>query len=429
MNQNRSMDFHGQPAPNDTRSLLRRLRAIGQQEVPDALLPALRARLAQEKKASGKVGMQRTDFAQISALPTEVRAESRGSAATRGRQATVVLESQLVREESADEQFGDIGGVEQSSESHPAVQDEELFGDEESLDQPFTGHMGRRQGHTSPAIGNCFGNYQIVSSLSSGAFGNVYLARHVFLNRMAAVKVLHGVRMNNQRAVEHFRQEASMLEMLDHPHILRILEFGVDDGLPYLITEYAPDGSLRDLLGYQEHHPLPVKKAIEILTQVGSALEYVHQRAIVHRDIKPENVLLKGNHFLLADFGIAVLQHETVVSAADRAGTPAYMAPECFEGIVSTSSDQYSLGCVAYELLTGRRPFTGSDLEEMWYQHTHIKPVALRELNPYVPRSIENAVLKALAKSRKDRHGSVQAFVNEVNRGLPKYDDMPSYDD
>jgi serine/threonine protein kinase len=428
MKQNRSMDFRGQPAPNDTQSLLGRLRALGRQEVPDTLLPALRVRLAQEKKASGKVGVQGTDFAQISALPTEVRAESRRSAATRGKQATVVLEPQLVREESADEQFGDAGGVEQSNESHPAFRDEELFGSEESLSHPSPGHLERRQGHTSPAIGNSFGNYQIVALLSSGAFGSVYLARHVFLDRMAAVKVLHRVHMNNH-AVEDFRREARMLEILQHPHILRILEFGVDGGLPYLIMEYAPDGSLRDLLQRQEHHPLPVKKAIEILTQVGSALTYVHQHGLVHRDIKPENILLKGNHFLLGDFGIALLESGISQSPADRAGTPAYMAPECFQGLVSYASDQYSLGCVAYELLTGRRPVTGSHLEEMWYQHTHIEPVALRELNPAVPRSIERAVLKALAKSRTDRHGSVQAFINEISRGLPKDGDTPSYGD
>src|SRR5262249_35760883 len=153
-------------------------------------------------------------------------------------------------------------------------------------------------------------------------------------------------------------QEAQVLKKLNHPHILPIITAGVQENVAYIVTEYASGGSLRDRIKQQAGQPLPLAEVLSVLTQIGQALSYAHQQHVVHRDLKPANILFNAQgEALLADFGIATVLTTTETQQVDRVGTPAYMAPEQFEGMVSTKSDQYALGCVAYELLTGRKPF------------------------------------------------------------------------
>ena len=266
-------------------------------------------------------------------------------------------------------------------------------------------------------IGKQIGNYRLIEEIASGAFGTVYRAHHYILtSRIVALKMLHVHLPARERA--RFIQEAQFLESLRHRHILSVVDIGFDDGRPYLASVYAPGGSLRQrldqkrLLSWDETHI--------ILTQVGEALCYAHQQNIVHCDLKPENILFNAEgEAVLADFGIAtVLSTMSVKQLADMEGTPAYMAPEQFHGQVSKEVDQYALGCIAYEMVTGQRLFTAPNLVAMCIKHETEQPVPPRQINAQVAVHVQEAILKALAKHRSDRHKDVAAFLSALQTSM-----------
>jgi serine/threonine protein kinase len=261
-------------------------------------------------------------------------------------------------------------------------------------------------------VGKNIGNYRIVAFIGSGGFGSVYQGEHAILReRIVAIKILH-THLSSQEQRTNFLQEARLLGHLQHPHILQIFDAGIDTGLPYLVTEYAPHGSLRDLLNRNAHTILPVDVSLTILSQVGEALSYAHQQHIIHRDLKPENILFNANDgALLADFGIATTLSTSSVKYSSVMGTPAYMAPEQFQGTLSQQGDQYALGCIAYELFTGHMPFSAPDFFAMGFKHLTDNPVAPTQLNPALPMYIEQAILKAMAKQRGDRYADVRTFL------------------
>ncbi len=267
-------------------------------------------------------------------------------------------------------------------------------------------------------LGKQIGNYLIIAGLKSGSFGSVYQGKHIiFTNEpIIAIKLLHA-HLNSPQERDQFIQEAQLLRKLKHSNILPILDAGIHDNIPFLVTEYAPDGSLRDRINRQQGKPLPLEETYKILSQVGQALQYAHEQKIVHRDIKPDNILFNTQgDALLADFGIATILTTTGTKELGRGGTPAYMAPEQFDGTVSTKSDQYALGCIAYELLTGRKPFVvpNPTIEAMWYQHAKVDPIAPTQHNQLLPEYVERSILKALAKQRIERHANVSAFITEL---------------
>jgi Flp pilus assembly protein TadD len=260
-------------------------------------------------------------------------------------------------------------------------------------------------------IGREIGNYRIITEINSGAYGSVYKAEHVHLSgRIVAIKLLHTY-MGSPKEREQFVQEAQFLARLGHPYILPLIDFGFSERQPYLIAQYAAGGSLRDLL--RRRTPLPPATILTILVQVGEALYYAHQQNIIHRDLKPENILFntQGNA-LLADFGIA-----TMLSSANShhlttiGGTPSYMAPEQFRGIISREGDQYALGCITYELFTGRQLFTAPDFISLGFKHLTERPILPTYYNPNLPIATEKALLKALAKQRTERHTDIPTFL------------------
>src|SRR5579884_429482 len=258
------------------------------------------------------------------------------------------------------------------------------------------------------------GSYRLLSELGAGAFGRVFLAQHIILsNRFVAIKLMHLVDYKNTDEVARFFLEPILLEELKHPHILPIIDAGIYAGFPYQVTEYAPKGSLRDRLRSQK--PLSYKEAIDILTQIGQALQHAHDRNIIHRDLKPENILFneKGDA-LLADFGIATMLTTGSIKQTTSMGTFAYMAPEEFQDIVCKESDQYALGCIAYELITGHLPFLASSPAAIIAKHLTENPVSPRTYNPQLPKYIEKAILKAMAKERSERHSSISAFIKAL---------------
>ncbi|GHO65545.1 hypothetical protein KSC_044370 [Ktedonobacter sp. SOSP1-52] len=265
-------------------------------------------------------------------------------------------------------------------------------------------------------IGTQIGNYNIVDVIARGAYGIVYRAEHIYLHNSAAIKFLHED-LNTSKQQAFFLQEAQMLADLKHSNIVRILDSGIDNDVPYLISEYASGGSLRNYLRKQQPKPLSLQNALLILAHIGRALTYIHSQGIIHRDLKPENILFgKNGQALLADFGIAQMKQATGASKSRSLaglGTPAYMAPEQFKakGKPLPESDQYALGCIAYELLTGQLPFTPEDERAYEYQHVYEIPETPRSLNPTLSPRIEQAVLTALAKEPEDRHPSIELFL------------------
>ena len=266
------------------------------------------------------------------------------------------------------------------------------------------------------SVNDRVGNYRLIAKLACGSFGCVYRSEHFFLkNRIVAVKVIHSAQLNSQKEQDLFLEEARLLEMLKHPHILSIIDVGIHEDCPYLVTEYAPNGSLLDRIKREVGKPLPVEEALTMLEQIGQALQHAHEQGIVHRDLKPENILFKANgDMLLADFGIARMLDTIGIRQGTIIGTPSYMAPEQFRGTASKESDQYALGCLAYELFTGRKPFIAPDFVSMMFKQVSEQPVASRQLDPQLPVHIEQAILKAMAKERSERHADVAAFITTL---------------
>ncbi|HEX9131269.1 MAG TPA: protein kinase [Ktedonobacteraceae bacterium] len=257
------------------------------------------------------------------------------------------------------------------------------------------------------------GNYRLVRLLGRGAFGDVYLGIHVHLKTPAAIKVLHTALTSSD--IEKFRTEARTIARLEHPHMVRVLDFGIEDYTPFLVMSYAPNGTLR------QSHPkgttLSLATIISYVSQVAGALQYIHQHKLIHRDIKPENMLLgRHNQVLLSDFGFVQMAQSSISqSSKEMAGTIPYMAPEQFNGKPRPASDQYSLGIVVYEWLIGDRPFQGSVLEIIT-QHMQNPPPSLRTVNPAIPPEVEEVVFTALAKDPQQRFATVQAFANALQQ-------------
>jgi WD40 repeat protein len=256
-------------------------------------------------------------------------------------------------------------------------------------------------------VGQPLGNYMLIRLLGKGGFAEVYLAEHRLLKMQAAIKVL-GLRLTSE-GLQRFQVEAQHVAALAHPNIVRLLEFSTDQTVPYLVMEYAPNGTLR------QRHPdgtrVPLESVISYVRQTASALQYAHDQRIIHRDIKPENLLLgRGGEVLLTDFGLAVAAHTTLSQQLeDVMGTLSYMAPEQLAGQPRRESDQYALGIVVYEWLTGQRPFRGS-AAEITAQQIASPPPPLRALAPDISSAVEQVVLRALAKSPKERFSSVHEF-------------------
>src|SRR5438552_11213835 len=264
-----------------------------------------------------------------------------------------------------------------------------------------------RRPKVADRLGQQFGNYRLVSLLGQGGYAEVYLGQHVRFNQQAAVKVLHA-HLSDVEA-EHFQQEAETIATLAHPSIIRVLDFDVQDGVPFLVLDYAPNGSLRQRYPKGSLVPLPV--IVSTVKQVAEALQYAHEQKFIHRDIKPENMLVgRREEVLLSDFGLAALAHSTgSVRTEEAVGTLPYMAPEQIKGHPRAASDQYALGVVVYEWLCGERPFEGSASEVM-AQHLSMPSPLLHERMPEIPPEVEQVVLQALAKDPKARFASVAAF-------------------
>src|SRR5579859_5357401 len=239
----------------------------------------------------------------------------------------------------------------------------------------------RKRNTAGSLVGQQLGNYRLLRLLGRGSFADVYLGEHIHLNTQASIKVLD-MRLTNDDMGD-FLAEARTIARLRHPSIVQVLEFGVEGNTPFLVMDYAPNGTLRQR--YSVGTILAPEIILPHVKQMAAALQHAHDEKIIHRDIKPENMLLGHNdELLLGDFGIAVVAHSSrTQSMRGVAGTVAYMAPEQLQGKPVYASDQYSLGVVVYEWLSGSRPFEGSFVE-IATQHTLVPPSPLSEKMPAV---------------------------------------------
>ena len=257
------------------------------------------------------------------------------------------------------------------------------------------------------------GNYRLIRLLGEGGFAEVYLGEHVYLKTYAAIKVLQTQLASDKQ--EAFLAEARSIARLKHPNIVRVLEFGVENNTPFLVMDYAPNGSLR------QQHPggtrLPTGEILPYVKQVSAALQYAHNHNLIHRDVKPENMLLgTRNQLLLSDFGIAqVVQSTHDQISQEIIGTITYMAPEQFQDKSLLSRDQYALGAVVYEWLTGDCPFHGSFVE-IASQHLFVPPPPLHEKIAEIPLAVEETVMRALAKDPQQRFPSVEEFATALEQ-------------
>jgi len=252
------------------------------------------------------------------------------------------------------------------------------------------------------------GNYRLIQLLGNGAFADVYLGEHLYLNTPVAIKVLRS-RLDSSTLAD-FLSEARHVSHLVHPHIVRVFDFGLEAEAPFLVMDYAPHGNLRKL-----HPPgtgVLLPTIVSYVAALASALQHAHDQHLIHRDLKPENVLLGPKHeALLSDFGLALLTSDTAsLQVKERFGSLAYMAPEQIRGRPCAASDQYALAVMVYEWLSGQRPFGGS-AAHLSNQHLYAVPASLRERHPDIPLAVEQVVCKGLSKDPSQRFVDVLSFA------------------
>ena len=270
------------------------------------------------------------------------------------------------------------------------------------------------------ATGKHINDYLIIDTLSSSPTSSVYRAEDTRLkNSTVTLKLLHTMHLSEQRH-QQFLKEVHILKKLKHDHILPILDVGIYENMPYLVTGYAPGGSLRDRVPPQAAHVLSLQEILNILSQVGQALQYAHRMNIIHGNLKPENILFNAeNGVLLTDFSLVTTMDAFSTDHSHHANTFSYMAPEQFQGWMTEESDQYALGCIAYELFTGQVPFLASDFSEIKHKHVTEKPLAPTQRNLLLPITIEEAILKAMEKKSEDRYPGVKDFVTSLSTSIP----------
>jgi serine/threonine protein kinase len=252
------------------------------------------------------------------------------------------------------------------------------------------------------------GKYTLMHHLAHGGMSEVYLARSESDDRPYALKV---VERDDTDCYWRFQREVQMLNKAQHAHILPILDYGEDGKFSYYVMPYIEHGTLKQHLA---NGPLSEQEAEAILTQIGEALQFLHESGFVHRDIKPANILLnETGQSWLADFGLAkeVEADLDLTNTGCIIGTPPYMAPELMERPANAYSDVYALGIVLYEMLTGQRPFSGTTPLEICWKHTTAPPPPPSTLNPLISPAVEQVILHALEKDPRARFATPLELV------------------
>jgi serine/threonine protein kinase len=278
-----------------------------------------------------------------------------------------------------------------------------------------------------PLDGLDIGRYHLLRLIGSGGMGEVYLAEDTRINRQVAIKVIRGEAIpqlgtnTSQDAARLFEREAKAIARLNHSHILPLFDYGEemvnDTPLTFMVMPYCQDGSLETWLRQKgDQRSIPAQEGAYLLGQAADALQYAHDQQLIHQDVKPSNFLIRSGRdtglpdLLLTDFGVAKFIAANSSNSQSIRGTPSYMAPEQWEGNPVTETDQYALGIMAYQLVTGRLPFQGGP-GQMMYQHLTSEPQPPSTYIPSLPGDVDIVILHALAKKPEDRFASIAAFA------------------
>lgn len=259
------------------------------------------------------------------------------------------------------------------------------------------------------------GKFRIDEQLGRGAMGTVYRATQLNLERPVAIKVMRTDILSNPVAIERFKREALAIARLKHPRIVAIYDYGVADEVgAYIVMEYLDGNSLRSEI--KGGVPLPTDRALRWMRQVCSAVAVAHTAGVIHRDLKPHNIFLEatqdGPFVKVLDFGLAKLQRAdeagaNLTKSGTLVGSPPYMSPEQCEDLpLDAQSDIYSLGCVFFEMVTGRPPFVAASPIEVLVKHMNEKPRPPSEFKEGIPPSLDAVLLKALSKHKQQRFES-----------------------
>jgi len=269
--------------------------------------------------------------------------------------------------------------------------------------------------------GQSIGQYELRRLVGSGAMGAVYLGYQTNLQRDIAIKVLSSSFSNQPDYIERFNREALIAASLEHAHIVPIYDYGTQSGISYVVMRLLTGGSLDQRMNYNQaqERPLPsLKEVIQVLRQIGSALDYAHSKGVVHRDIKASNVMFDshGDAFIV-DFGIAKLTESTsqLTGTGTALGTPSYMAPEQWRGEdAHPASDQYATGVMAYALLTGQLPFTAPNPFALMQKHMYEEAESPSAIREELTTAFDPVFEQVLAKDIPDRYPSVTEFVTAL---------------
>jgi len=258
------------------------------------------------------------------------------------------------------------------------------------------------------------GRYQIRSRIARGGMATVYLATDLRLERKVAIKIMHGHLADDSKFKERFVQEARSSARLAHPNVVNVFDQGQDSDMAYLVMEYLPGITLRDLL--VEHQILTTEQTLDIMEAVLAGLAAAHKAGIVHRDLKPENVLLADDgRIKIADFGLARAASANTATGAALLGTIAYLSPELVtRGIADTRSDIYAVGIMMYEMLVGEQPFKGEQPMQIAYQHANDAVPSPSSANHLVPAELDDLVLWSTAREPDDRPRDARALLDQL---------------
>ncbi len=284
--------------------------------------------------------------------------------------------------------------------------------------------------NSDPLIGRTLRNeYTIEAMLGEGGMGAVYRARQKSLNRIVAVKVMHPQVARQTGFAERFNREAQTSASLEHPNIIPIYEYGQEDDYVYLVMRLLGGGSLSQRLAIDSHPP-NLTEVVPIIKQIASALDYAHRRGVIHRDMKPSNIMFDENGTpYIVDFGIAkLLTSSTGLTGTGMAmGTPNFMPPEQWRGDpVVPASDQYALGVIVYNILTGKLPFEGDTPFALMHKHLHESPTPIHQHRPDLPANVMSILMRALSKTADERFTTCGEFARALESVSAGYEGTPT---
>ncbi|HYE14625.1 MAG TPA: serine/threonine-protein kinase, partial [Pyrinomonadaceae bacterium] len=313
-------------------------------------------------------------------------------------------------------------------ESHEQAEDEGF------IESPLAGSYhhdppapAETQPHALPP-GTTLGHYRVIEKIGEGGMGTVYLAKDTRLGRRVALKLLPAHMARDEELVRRFEQEARAASALNHPNIITVHDIGEGDGLRYIATEHIEGRTLRERLGEGR---FTLDEALYVCEQIAAALAKAHGAGIIHRDIKPENIMVDEDALVkVLDFGIAKQVAEQPSPGAEVSpggqvktasgivlGTSGYMSPEQVRGQpLDGRTDVWSLGCVLFEMLTGRTPFDAKNYGDLVVEILHADAPTVASLTGEAPEELEAVLRRALAKRREDRYGSAKEFRADLHR-------------